>query len=58
MVRVSERLQEWKEELNVLIEDMRELGDKPDTLRYELLSTEALRLSRCINDLTETWLGN
>ena len=49
---------QWKEELSNLIVDMYELGDKPNLLRYELLSTEALRLSRCISDLTEITLEN
>jgi len=48
----------WKKELQYLILHMQDLGDKPDLLRYELLATEALRLSRCISDLTEITLEN
>ena len=44
-------LDEWKHELNALKVELYELGDKPDSFKYNVLSAEALRLSQCIIDL-------
>ena len=46
----------WQNELLSLRESLYDLGNKPDSLAYNLLSTEALRLSMCINDVREVQL--
>ena len=46
----------WQKELLSLRESLYDLGNKPDSLAYILLSTEALRLSMCINDVRKVKL--
>ena len=43
----------WKCELRDLKKELCELGDKPDSFKYNLLATEALILSSCMLDLME-----
>lgn len=49
----SKVLDEWIHELNSLKVDLYELGDKADSFKYNMLATEALRLSQCIIDLQQ-----
>lgn len=48
---MNDVLNEWSHELNSIKVDLYELGNKPDSTQYNLLATEALRLSMCICDL-------
>lgn len=47
---VDELIEKWSEELRALRVELYDLGDQAHTNRYNLLATEALRLSLCIND--------
>lgn len=49
-MNVDELIEKWSEELRVLRDWLYDLGDQAHTNRYNLLATEALRLSLCIND--------
>jgi hypothetical protein len=44
-------LNEWTDELTSLKLDLYDLGNEPDSFKYNILATEALRLSMCICDL-------
>ena len=49
----TEVLDTWKIEYQEVKEQLMTLGAKADTLEYNLLSAEALRLHECILDLVE-----
>lgn len=46
----------WKIELDSLKGELIQIGSKSDSLQYNFLATEALRLSLCINDATDCLL--
>lgn len=52
----QELLDEWFIEYHEIKGELRQLGGEADSLRYNLLSTEALRLSQCITDLQQMLL--
>lgn len=47
---------DWKSQLVDLKDELYIIGSAGDSLRYNLLSTEAMVLSRCIIDLQERLL--
>ena len=49
----SELIDYWKDEYNSLKEQLMVRGGQADSLEYNLLSCEALRLHECILDLVE-----
>ena len=49
---IKRMIGEWKKEFESIRDYLIEMGDKANTLEYNLLSAEALRLSMCINDAT------
>jgi hypothetical protein len=48
----------WLHDLNVLKEKLYDIGDKSDSLQYNLLSTEALTLATCILGLQQQIINN
>lgn len=48
---MNDVLNEWTHELNSIKVDLYNLGEKGDSFQYNILATEALRLSMCICDL-------
>lgn len=55
---LKDLLDEWFVEYNHLKEELYVIGDKGDSIKYNLYSTEALRLQQCINDLLYTMLND
>lgn len=53
---ITKLLTDWKEELHNLHCDLYNKGNEGHSLHYNVLSSEALRLSRCISDLQDTVL--
>ena len=53
---MDEVLNDWLHELNTLKVDLYNLGEKGDSVQYNILATEALRLSMCICDLQRKML--
>jgi len=50
---IIEMIQGWKNELAEIKEDLLAKGGDAGSLEYNVLSSEALRLSMCITDATE-----
>ena len=46
-------IKKWQDDIDDIKTTLYNLGEKADSLQYNLLSAEALRLSMCINDLRE-----
>jgi hypothetical protein len=55
---LKELLDEWYIEYNRLKEELYVIGDKGDSVKYNLYSTEALRLQQCINDVLMVIIEN
>lgn len=49
---IKSLLKEWDENLANMKGHLYEIGDKPESFGYNLLATQALQLSECINDVT------
>lgn len=58
MTRIESVVDRWKQQLNDLHDKLAELGDQAHTNQYNLLATEALRLSVCIASIIEAQLGD
>jgi hypothetical protein len=51
--QICDLVEAWKDELSQLKCQLIERGSTANSLEYNLMSCEALRLSCCINDLLE-----
>lgn len=56
--RIESVVDHWKQQLNGLYDKLAELGDQAHTNQYNLLATEALRLSFCIADVQAALLAD
>ena len=56
--RIESVVDRWKQYLDYLYDKLAELGDQAHTNQYNLLATEALRLSICIFEVTEARLAD
>lgn len=53
---IKKMIESWKNEFASIREQLILKGGESSTLEYNLLATEALRLSLCINDATDLLL--
>ena len=54
--RIKELIVVWRYEFDSIKEQLITKGSEANSQEYNLLATEALRLSLCINDLTDLLL--
>jgi hypothetical protein len=54
---IGEVIKLWEDELQELKGVLYQLGDKADTVQYNLYAAEALRLSMCINEIYKQQIG-
>lgn len=50
--KINLLLKQWDENFADMRQDLYQIGDRPESFHYNLLATQALQLSECINDLT------
>lgn len=50
-------LAEWKEQVAEIKANLYDIGEKGDSLHYNLLATEAMALSQCIMELQDYLLS-
>jgi len=58
LARLQKLLDRWTNDYIDLTDRLYSLGDKSDTLQYNLLSTRALALSECIDDVRTMMLNH
>jgi hypothetical protein len=54
---IKKMMEKWKEEFASIREQLILKGAESNTLEYNLLAAEAMRLSMCINDAAELLLN-
>lgn len=54
---IREMIEDWRSEFLLIREQLAAKGGESNSLEYNILATEALRLSLCINDATDLLLS-